>query len=88
MVPSAIITIILGVWLSVYHWPAIKSAGWFHAKIAFVLLLIGYHTLCHYYLKKFADDLNTRNHIYFRWFNEAPTLLLLVIVILVVVQPF
>ena len=88
MAPSAILTFVFGIWLSAYQWQAIKSEGWFHAKIALVLLLIGYHKMCRYHLRKFADDSNTRSHIYFRWFNEVPTVLLLGIVILVVVRPF
>lgn len=88
MVPSAILTLILGVWLAAYQWPALKTAGWFHAKIVLVLLLVGYHKMCRFHLKKFANDLNTKSHTYFRWFNEIPSLLLVAIVILVVVRPF
>lgn len=88
MVPSAIITLVLGVWLAVYAWPALKTAGWFHAKVALVLLLVGYHKMCRFHLKKFANDQNTKSHTYFRWFNEVPTVLLVAIVILVVVRPF
>lgn len=88
MVPAAIATLVFGVWLSAYLWAGVKTSGWFHAKIALVLLLIGYHKMCRYHLRKFANDENTRSHVYFRWFNEVPTLLLFAIVILVVVKPF
>jgi putative membrane protein len=59
-----------------------------HAKLAVVVLVIGYHHACSRLLAKFAANLNTRSHRWFRWFNEVPVLLLLAAVILVVVKPF
>ena len=64
------------------------SGGWLHAKLALVVLLIGYHHACGRLLKKFEQDRNTRSHVWFRWFNEIPVLILLATVILVVVKPF
>ena len=64
------------------------SGGWLHAKLALVVLLIGYHHACGSLLRKFEQGRNTRSHVWFRWFNEIPVLLLLAIVILVVVKPF
>ena len=62
--------------------------GWMHAKLALVVLVIGYHHACGSLLKKFENGQNKRSHTWFRWFNEVPVLLLLAIVILVVVKPF
>ena len=62
--------------------------GWLHAKLALVLVLIGYHHACGSLLKKFETGRNTRSHNWYRWFNEVPVLVLLAIVILVVVKPF
>jgi putative membrane protein len=62
--------------------------GWMHAKLVIVVLLIGYHHACGSLLKKFEQNRNTRSHVWFRWFNEVPVLLLVGIVILVVVKPF
>jgi putative membrane protein len=62
--------------------------GWLHAKLALVLVLIGYHHACGSLLKKFEAGQNTRSHTWYRWFNEVPVLVLLAIVILVVVKPF
>jgi putative membrane protein len=62
--------------------------GWLHAKLALVLLVIGYHHACGSLLKKFERGVNTRSHKWFRVFNEAPVLLLIAIVVLVVVKPF
>ncbi len=62
--------------------------GWLHAKLALVVVLIGYHHACGSLLKKFERGENKRSHAWFRWFNELPVLVLLAIVILVVVKPF
>ena len=62
--------------------------GWMHAKLAIVLLAIGYHHACGRVLAKFEGSRNTRSHVWWRWFNEAPVFLLLAAVVLVVVKPF
>ena len=81
MVPA----LLLGLWLWLGF--GIKG-GWLHAKLALVILVIGYHHACGSLLKKFERGVNTRSHKWFRVFNEVPVLLLLAIVILVVVKPF
>ena len=65
-----------------------QSGGWIHAKLTLVVLLIGYHHMCGAQVKRFARGKNTRSHVFYRWFNEVPVLILLAIVILVVVKPF
>jgi putative membrane protein len=62
--------------------------GWMHAKLAVVVLAVGYHHACSVILKKFDARSMSRCHVWFRWFNEAPVLMLLAAVILVVVKPF
>ena len=62
--------------------------GWMHAKLGVVVLIIGYHHACSVMLKKFEANTMRRSHVWFRWFNEVPVLLLLAAVILVVVKPF
>ncbi|MEK6593863.1 MAG: CopD family protein [Pseudomonadota bacterium] len=64
------------------------SGGWLHAKLALVVLLAGYHHGCGRLLRKFEDNRNTHSHVWYRWFNEIPVILLLAIVILVVLKPF
>jgi putative membrane protein len=64
------------------------TGGWLHAKLALVVLLIGYHHACGGLLRKFEESRNTRSHIWFRWFNEFPAVILLFVVILAVVKPF
>ena len=56
--------------------------------VLLVLLLIGYHHMCKSLLKKFERGENTHSHVWYRWFNETPVLLLLASVLLVVVKPF
>ncbi|TAK89838.1 MAG: CopD family protein [Burkholderiaceae bacterium] len=65
-----------------------SGAGWLHAKLALVVVLIGYHHGCGVLLKKFTEDRNTRSHIWYRWFNEVPVVVLLIVVVLAVVKPF
>ncbi len=87
-IPSMIATLVLGGWLFGYNTPYYLSAGWFHAKLLLVVLLVVYQFVCGAHLRAFRDDKNTRSHVYFRIFNELPVLALLAIVILVVVKPF
>ena len=85
----AVPAIAFGVWL----WLVVgigrgPGNGWMHAKLLLVVLLLGYHHACGSLLKKFERGVNKRSHIWFRWFNEIPVLVLLAIVILVIVKPF
>lgn len=88
MTPAAIATVIFGVWLITYSPSYYMSSAWFHAKITLVIILLGYHHACGRLLKKFAADKNTRGHVFYRWFNEFPVIILIAIVILVIVKPF
>ena len=87
MTPGAVLTIAFGLWLWL-GWFQGTLGGWFHAKLALVALLAGYHLWCGKLLADFRQDRNARSHVWLRWFNEAPVLLLAAIVILVVVKPF
>lgn len=84
-IPAVVFGLVL--WL-VYGFGKGPGSGWLHAKLALVLLLIGYHHACGSLLKKFETGLNKRSHTWYRWFNEVPTVLLVIITILVVVKPF
>ena len=77
--------ILLGVWLWLGYG---FKGGWLHAKLALVILAVGYNHACGAILKKFEKGVNARSHAWYRWFNEVPVVLLLAIVILVVVKPF
>ena len=77
--------VLLGVWLWLGYG---FKGGWVHAKLALVILAIGYNYACGSLLTKFEKGVNVRSHTWYRWFNEVPVVLLLAIVILVVVKPF
>jgi len=62
--------------------------GWMHAKWVVIILALGYHHACGTLLKKFEAGIMQRSHVWFRWFNEIPVVLLLIAVVLVVVKPF
>jgi protoporphyrinogen IX oxidase len=85
----AIPAIGLGLWLWIGYgigWG--PGQGWMHAKLLAVLLLLGYHHVCARLLRGFERNENRRSHLWYRWFNEAPVLLMVVAVVLVVVKPF
>jgi putative membrane protein len=84
--PAMIATWALGLWLA---WSAgWWSSGWFHAKLALVLVLSAVHGLFAKWMKDFAADRNRRPAKFYRFINEVPTLLMIGIVILVIVKPF
>ncbi|MEI6723170.1 MAG: CopD family protein [Betaproteobacteria bacterium] len=85
MAPGAVLTILSGLWLWLGYG---FSGGWLHAKLALVAVLVAYHLWCGKLLIDFKHDRNAKSHVWFRWFNEFPVLVLFAVVILVVVKPF
>ena len=85
--PSGIITIALGFWLISIFGTAILSTTWMQLKLLCVAVLIIYHIVCGKYLNDFKHDKNTHSHVWYRWFNELPVLLLIAIILLVELQP-
>ncbi len=89
MTPGAIITIALGVWMLIdYAWAAYVHTLWLPIKLALIALLIGYHIYCGQLLQDFKHDRNRHSHVFYRWLNEAPVLVLIAVVLLAVVKPF
>jgi protoporphyrinogen IX oxidase len=84
MTPSAVLAVIFGLWLWLGYG---ITGGWLHAKLVLVLMLIAYHLYCRRLLADFKHDRNRHGHVYYRWFNEIPVLILIAVVILVVVKP-
>lgn len=85
----AVPALVFGAWLWLgYGIGRGPGNGWMHAKLAVVLVVIGYHHGCGVILRKLAAGTDRRSHRWYRWFNELPVLLLLAIVVLVVVKPF
>jgi len=86
MAPSLVLGVFFGAWMLATN-PGYLNHGWMQIKLALVALLVVYHFICGAFVKVFAEDKNTRSHIFFRWFNEVPVLFLITIVILAVVKP-
>ena len=88
MTPSAILTIIFGIWLLSFNFSNYMHMGWLHAKLALMAILIAFHLYCGKLYRNFKDNRNQHSHLFFRWLNELPVVLLAGIIILVIVQPF
>ena len=87
MNPSAVVAVGLGVLLIVLQ-PFWLEQGWLHVKILLVAGLVGYHWYCGRLLRAFAEDRNTRSHVWYRWFNELPVIVLIAVVLLVELKPW
>ena len=88
MTPGAVLTVLSGLGLMAGYGSIVIHWGWLHVKLVLVALLIAYHIWCGRLMRDFARGANRHGHVWYRWFNEAPTLLLIAIVILAVVRPF
>ncbi len=89
IMPWMLLTLGLGFWLLYeYAWAAYKHMGWLHLKLALVAGLVAYHFYCGKLVRDFAANRCHRSHVWFRWFNELPVLVLFGAVILAVVKPF
>ena len=84
MTPGAVLTIVFGLWLMDHGF----SGKWLQVKLALVALLVAYHLWCGFLLQDFKHDRNRHSHVWYRWFNEFPVIVLIAIVILAVVKPF
>ena len=85
MLPLAVFALGFGIWL----WLGFGITGaWLHAKLVLVAGLVGYHFYCGKLMRDFKAGNNTHHHVWYRWFNEIPVIVLFAVVILVVVKPF
>jgi putative membrane protein len=85
--PGAIITIVLGLWLiHIMGW-GLLDLLWLQIKLALVAILVLYHLYCGKLLKDFKNDSNQHSHVWYRWFNEFPVLILIAVILLVELQP-
>jgi putative membrane protein len=85
MTPGAVLTLVFGIWLWL-GWGF--AGGWLHAKLLLVAVLVAYHVWCGKLMLDFRREHNARSHVWFRWFNEFPVLVLIGTVALVVLKPF
>jgi putative membrane protein len=89
MTLAAVLTTIFGLWMLYdYAWLFYSSQMWLHIKLFLVVLLLAYHAWCWKIVVDFKQDKNTKSHVYYRFFNEFPVIILIIITILVIVKPF
>ena len=83
--PGGVLSIAFGLWLWLGWFP---DAGlWLHAKLVLVAGLAAYHLWCGKLMIDFRNERNTHSHVWYRWFNEVPTVVLVAVVLLVVLKP-
>lgn len=87
MNPAMILTFVFGL-LMIFSNPEIMKQGWIHAKIMLVLGMGAVHGIYSKWRKTFERDENTRPAKFYKIWNEVPTVIMIVIVILAVVKPF
>lgn len=83
--PLGILALVMGVWL----WFGFGfSGGWLHLKALLAVLLVVYHLYCGQVLRAFSASRCAKSHVWFRWFNELPVLILFAAVWLALFKPF
>ena len=83
--PGGALTLVFGLWLWQGWFQG--AGGWLHAKLALVGGLTAYHVWCGKLMLDFRNERNTRSHVWLRWFNEFPVLVLIGVVLLAVFKP-
>lgn len=85
MTPGGVLTVVSGLWLWL-GWGF--YGGWLIVKLLLVVVLVVYHAWCVKLVTDFRDGRNRHSHVWYRWFNEFPVVILLAVVFLVVMKPF
>lgn len=89
MTIGAVMTAIFGTWMLVaYAWTSYRETVWLITKLLLVAGLIAYHLYCWKLMRDFRAGTASHSHVFYRWINEIPALLLIAIVLLAVVKPF
>lgn len=89
MTIGAVLAAVFGVWmLLAYAWAAYRELLWLDLKLLLVVVLIGFHVYCGLLVREFRSGTAHHSHVFYRWINEIPALLLIAIVLLAVVKPF
>lgn len=87
-VPAMWATILSGAAMIALMPELFQSGGWLHAKLTAAFFLIVYHFTLGKLKKKLQAGECTKSGKFFRMYNEVPTILMIIIVIMVVVKPF
>jgi protoporphyrinogen IX oxidase len=85
--PGGIFTAVFGFWLIALLGTPVLSALWLQLKLVLIVVLAGYHIWCGKLVADFKHDRNKHSHVWYRWFNEFPVLILIAVVLLVELQP-
>lgn len=85
--PGAVLTTVFGIWLLSYDWHGFLSQTWLQLKLILVALLWIYHFVCLKYLLDFKYNRNKHSHVFYRFFNEVPVVILIAVIILAFVHP-
>ncbi|XOZ33234.1 protoporphyrinogen oxidase HemJ [Halomonadaceae bacterium KBTZ08] len=88
MTPSMVATLVFGIWLIGFNPGHYLQQGWLHTKLLLIAVLVAYHLWCGRFVRLFREGRNPHGHVFFRWINEAPVLLLVAIILLAVLRPF
>lgn len=89
MTIGAVAAAFFGLWmLFVYSWETFTGTVWLPVKFLLIGLLIAYHLYCLKLVRDFRDDRNAHSHMFYRWFNEFPVVILIAVVLLAVLKPF
>ncbi|MDP1574165.1 MAG: CopD family protein [Coxiellaceae bacterium] len=87
MTPAAVLTTVLGLIMLIPNWPLYSDQPWMIGKLALAAFLCLYHVCCGFLVVEFKHDRNPFPAVFYRFFNEIPTLLLIGIIIFVIVKP-
>ena len=90
MTIGGVLSAFFGLWLLFGYNLWVLSTGtiWMQLKLSLVAGLVGYHIWCYALMRALAEGRDRHSHVWFRWFNELPSALLIAIVVLAVVRPF
>ena len=87
--PWMVLTLVFGFWMLYdYAWAAYGSMLWLHIKLLLIGILVAFHFYCGKLVKLFAQDKNTKSHVWYRYFNEVPAVILFIMIPLAVLKPF
>lgn len=87
MNPSAICTAIFGFWMIFLDYDNYSHMMWLHIKLILVLVLVVFHAFCWKYLIDFKNDRNKHDHKFYRYFNEVPSIILIIVILLTILKP-
>jgi putative membrane protein len=88
MTPAMIASWVLGLLMITANTESLMGSGWMHAKLTLLVLLSALHGVFLKWVRVFANDANTRGDRFYRFWNEGPTLLMIIIVFLAILKPF